>query len=206
LTSPVLAALANAKAAEQANEERALTAKVLAHLKMPAPQGDKSQWPAWASWCDQRKITAFPALPAAVAVFVLNNAAAGDRLEKVIASIGAVHEADGRANPVLSPIVIAALNQVFPPIEPPSGWPKERKADFALLHPGLQKFIVAHERQIIKEMRRAQNEAALARKENHVEQEPTTAARTDRTDAGADRKETPDRSAGSREARDAAAA
>jgi hypothetical protein len=174
LTSPVLAALANAKAAEQANEERTLTAKVLAHLKMPAPQGDKSQWPAWQAWCDQRKITAFPALPAAVAVFVLNNASAGDRLEKVIASIGAVHEADGRANPVLSPIVIEALGRAVPPIEPPNGWPKERKADFGRLDRGLQKFIVYHERKIITEMRRAQNEAALARKEQDHETDSAT--------------------------------
>jgi hypothetical protein len=148
---------------EQAGKDRALTAKVLAHLKMPAPQGDRSHWPTWQEWCAKSNLTAFPVLPAAVAVFVLNNAALGDRLEKVIASIGAVHEADGRANPVLSAIVIEALANVLPPIEPPSGWPKDRKADFGRLDRGLQKFIVAHERQIVTEMRRAQNEAALAK-------------------------------------------
>jgi hypothetical protein len=185
MTSPVLQALANAKVAEQANEERTLTAKVLAHLKMPAPQGDKSQWPAWQAFCDQRKIASLPALPAAIAVFVLNNAALGDRLEKIVGSISAVHQDDGKSDPTISPVVIAALNQVLPPIEPPR-WPNERKADFGRLDRSLQKFIVAHERQIVTEMRRAQNEAALARKENHVEQEPTAAARTDRTEAGAE--------------------
>ena len=110
---------------------------------------------------------------------MLNNAALGT-LEKVIAGIGAVHEAEGKADPVLSPVVIAALDTVLPPIEPPN-WPKERKADFSRLDRGLQSFIVAHERQIIIEMRNAQNAAALARKENH-EQESIPAAGTDRTD------------------------
>ena len=181
MTSSVIAALASASAAEQAEKDRALTTKVLAHLKMPAPQGDKSHWSPWKKWCDERKIAAFPALPAAVAVFVLNNAAMGERLEKAIASIGAVHEADGRANPVLSAIVIEALASVMPPIEPPKGWPKERKADFGRLNRELQKFIVAHERQIINEMRRAQNEAALAKRKEHHEQESIPAAGTDRT-------------------------
>jgi len=192
LTSPVLAALANARAQEQADQDRALTAKVLAHLKMPAPQGDKSQWPAWQAWCAKSNITPFPALPAAVAVFVLNNAALGN-LEKVIASVGAVHEADGRANPVLSPIVIEALDQVLPRIEPPSGWPKDRKADFGRLDRGLQKFIVAHERQIVTEMRRAQNVAAAKRKardNGDSKQDTTSAAGTDRIDARADRNQT----------------
>lgn len=165
MSSPVLAALASARAQEQAAEERTLTAGVWKHLGAQPPQGDKSQWSVWQAFCDQRKITAFPALPAAVAVFVLNNAALGDRLEKVIASIGAIHEGDGRANPVLSPIVIEALNRLLAPIEPPKGWPKDRKADFAGLNRELQKFIVYHERKIVTEMRRAQSEVALARKE-----------------------------------------
>jgi hypothetical protein len=183
VTTPVLAALVNARAQEQAAEERGLTAKVLTHLGMTAPQGDKSHWPVWQQWCDGRKIASLPALPAAVAVFALNNAALGDRLEKVIASISIVHQDRGLADPTLSPVVTAALNQVLGPLEPPSGWPKARKADFDRLNREMQKFIVAHERQIVTEMRRAQNEAASAkRKEKHSEQEqPTAAPGTDRT-------------------------
>lgn len=184
MTSPVLQALTNAKVAEIANEERTLTAAVRKRLKMPAPQGGAAEWPVWQKWCAKSNIAPFPALPAAVAVFVLNNAALGT-LEKVIAGIGAVHEAEGKANPVLSPVVIAALDTVLPPIEPPN-WPKERKADFSRLDRGLQSFIVAHERQIIIEMRNAQNAAALARKENHhgnTQQKFTAAACTDRPDA-----------------------
>jgi hypothetical protein len=206
MTSPVLQALANAKVAEQANEERTLTAKVLAHLKMPAPQGDKSQWPPWQSWCDQRKITAFPALPASIAVYVLNHAALGDRLENVIASIGAVHEAEGKSDPTLSPIVIAALDTVSPSIEPPRSWPAARKAEFGRLPRDLRRFVADHHRNIETQLRRAQNEAALARKENHVEQESPAATGTDRTDTGADRNQTPTGSGGSRKACDAEAA
>jgi hypothetical protein len=191
LTSPVLAALANARAQEQAEQERVLTEKVFAHLKMTAPRGERNHWPVWQKWCAQNSVTAFPALPAAVALFVITYPLPD--VDAVVGSISIVHQQAGKADPTLSPVVSEALATRLPPIEPPAGWPKERKADFTLLHPGLQKFIVAHERQIIKEMRRAQNEAALARKENTngtLEQESTAAARADRTDAGADRNET----------------
>ena len=57
--------------------------------------------------------------------------------------------------------MLEALAYVLPQIEPPPSWPKERKADFGRLNRELQKFIVAHERQIVNEMRRAQNGAAL---------------------------------------------
>jgi hypothetical protein len=78
-----MAALANAKAQEQAAQERTLTAAVFQRLGMPAPKGDKSEWPTWKSWADQRAITAFPALPAAIAVYILNNASLGERVAKL---------------------------------------------------------------------------------------------------------------------------
>jgi len=191
MTSPVMAALANAKAAEQAAEERTLTNAVRKHLAMAPPHGDVTQWPVWQQWCAKSNVAAFPALPAAISIFVLNCGLPGDRVEKILGSIGAVHESEGKADPTLSPVVIAAVNQVLPPIEPPK-WPRERKADFGRLNRELQKFIVAHERQIVTEMRRAQNEAARAKRKddghhgNTGKEQPTAAARADRIDAGAD--------------------
>jgi hypothetical protein len=178
VTSPVLAALANAKAAEIANEERTLTAAVWKHLGAQPPQGDRSQWPVWQQWCAKSNVAPWPALPAAVAVFVLNCALPGDRLEKIIGSIGAVHQGEGKADPTLSPVVIAALDTVLPPVEAPRSWPASRKRDFARLPRDLRRFVAEHHRNIETELRRAQNEAAKAKKENHhgtTEQEPTAA-------------------------------
>lgn len=126
MTSPVLAALANARAAEQAAEERVLTVGVLTHFGMELPQGDRSQWPVWQQWCAKSNVSAFPALPASIAVYALDNAALGDRLEKIIGSISTVHQDQGLADPTLSPVVIAALNQVRP-IEPPRSWDTAHK-------------------------------------------------------------------------------
>jgi hypothetical protein len=186
----VLAALANAKAQEQAAEERTLTNAVLKHLKMPAPQGDMSQWPVWQQWCEKSNVAPFPALPAAIAVFVLNNAALGDRLEKIIGSIGAVHEADGRANPVLSPIVIEALDQVLPRIKPPPrSWDAAHKALWQRLPRDVATYIGKRQSDHDNEIQRLQREYAALRKEltnGNTQQESTAAASADRTDAGAE--------------------
>jgi hypothetical protein len=163
MTSPVLQALANAKAQEIADAERVLTEKVFAHLEMTAPRGECNHWPVWQKWCAQNNQSAFPALPAAVALFVITYPLPD--FDAVVGSISIVHQQAGKADPTLSPVVSEALSTRLPPIEPPSGWPKDRKADFGRLNRELQKFIVYHERKIVTEMRRAQNEAALARKE-----------------------------------------
>jgi hypothetical protein len=205
VTSPVLQALENARVKEQAAEERTLTAKVRERLGMPKPQGDLSHWSTWHAWCDQRNIAPFPALPASIAVYVLNCAELGT-LEKVIGSVSALHQAEGKADPTLSPVVIEALNAVLPPIEPPRSWPATRKQEFTRLPRDLRGFVAEHHRNIETQLRRAQNVAAAKQKENHdgnLEQESTAAASADRTDAVADRTETPDRSGGSREAREA---
>jgi hypothetical protein len=189
----VLAALANARAAEQAAEERVVTVGVLTHLGMELPQGDRSHWPAWQTWCAKSNVSAFPALPASIAVYVLN-ARIGDRLEKVIGSISVLHQDRGLADPTLSPVVIEALDRVLPRIEPPRSWPAERKLKFARLPRDLQRFVAEHHRNIETEMRRAQNEAALAKRKENTngtsKQESTAAAGADRIESGGNRKQT----------------
>jgi hypothetical protein len=190
MTSPVLAALANARAAEIANEERILTAGVWKHLGLAPLQGDRAQWSVWQQWCDQRKITAFPALPAALAVFVLNNEALGDRLEAVIESISAVHQADGKADPTLSPVVIAALFPKGAPREPPRSWDKAHKIMWQILPRAIQEYIVKRQDDHDKEIHRLQREYAQLRKDlinAHPIKESPAAAGTDRIDAGGSR-------------------
>ena len=176
MTSPVLAALANAKAAEQAQADRALTAKVREHLKMPAPQGDRSQWPVWQAFCDQRKIASLPGLPAAVAVFILNNAAMGDRLEKIIGSISAVHQDQGAADPTLSPVVIEALNQVRP-IDPPRSWDTAHKIRWQQLPRDVATYIRDRENDRDRALRKHMEKL----REEFKNVETPAAAGTDRT-------------------------
>jgi hypothetical protein len=133
VSNPVLAALANARQAERDAEERTLTAAVLANLHMAPPMGDCSHFATWRTFCAGKGIVDYPALPAAIAIYILNSAALGERLVKVVASISAVHQANGKADPTLSPIVIAALDSVQPPIQPPRGWDGEHRSTWAAL-------------------------------------------------------------------------
>jgi|SRR5579883_1008258 len=121
-------ALVHAKEQEQFEADRALTTKVLAHLRLSEPQRITALWPVWARWCEDRKITARPALPANIAVFVLNSRP--DTAVSVVAAISAMHWP--HADPTSHPLVIAALNQARP-IEPPRSWDAQHKALWATL-------------------------------------------------------------------------
>jgi hypothetical protein len=156
-------ALANARAAEEAEKERVLNEEVSVHLGIYPPRIDRSLWPVWAAYCAEKRIDAYPALPAAVAVFVIERKPNG--VEKIVETIGAVHTAEGKADPTLSPVVVAALAKVLPPIDAPRSWPADHKQQFNRMPRDLQQFVAEHHRKIELEMRRAQNAAAKA-KEN----------------------------------------
>jgi hypothetical protein len=176
-------ALANARVQDRLNEERILNADVSVHLGIMPPRIDRSLWPVWLAYCAEKRIDAYPAVPAAVAVFVLSKP---NGVEKIVETIGAVHTAEGKADPTLSPVVVAALAKVLPPIEAPRSWPADRKQQFNRMPRDLQQFVAEHHRKIELEMRRAQSAAAKAKRENtngNSQQEPTPAAGTDRTDA-----------------------
>lgn len=161
MTNPVMQALVNSRLQEQDQRAMALSAVISSRLKLPAREGDKSEWPVFKAWCEQNEITPYPARPASVAYFILDNLWLGiDALLKVVGSVSVVH--DGIADPTLSPAVSAALNQVAP-IVPPRSWPKEHKARFVALPRELQMYVGAHEAQREKEIRRAHNEAATAK-------------------------------------------
>jgi hypothetical protein len=141
VTNPVMQALANARQQERDAEERTLTAAVLERLHMAPPPGDRSHFAAWRTWCAGKGIVDYPALPAAVAVYILSNAALGERLARVVASISAVHQVNGKADPTLSPIVIEALDSVQPPIEAPRGWNAAHRAMWQRLPRGLRIYV-----------------------------------------------------------------
>jgi hypothetical protein len=136
MTSPVLAALAQAR--------------------MRAA-------PMFARWCELNGVSWCPAAPAAVAKFVADCASLGiERLWLAVQEISRAHVSLGLADPTLGGIVAAAISDVAG-IVPPRSWPNDRKQRFKSLPYDLQVYVAAHEAQREKALRRAQNEAAVAR-------------------------------------------
>lgn len=161
-SNPVLRALVNAELHDVEQREIALNRTIAAHLDLPAPEGDRSGWPFFKAWCEERQITPFPARPAAVAFFILENAALGiEALLRIIKSISLVHSSV--ADPTASGAVPAALNKIAP-IPAPHSWPKAEKERFRDLPYDLQKYWYGRDTDVNRVIRRAQSEAGQLRR------------------------------------------
>jgi hypothetical protein len=144
-------------------------------------EGDTSEWPVFAAWCQANSIRPYPARPASVAYFILDNLLLGiDRLRSIVRSISVAHQ--NVADPTLGPAVSAALHQVEP-IKPPRSWPDSEKRHFLELPYETQIFFAQHEHKRDKEINRAHQEAAHWRKKlaeiegkQNVEETAPTAA------------------------------
>ncbi len=176
-------ALANARQAERDAEERTLTMAVLSNLHMAPPTGDRSHFAAWRTWCAGKGVVDYPALPAAIAVYILNSAALGERLTMVVASISAVHQANGKADPTLSPIVVAALDSVQPPIDPPRGWDGEHCAMWQRLPRDLRSYTVARENDRDAALRKQMTKQSRKDKSDGIQQDASPAAAAGNADA-----------------------
>lgn len=119
--------------------------------------------PMFARWCELNGVCWCPAAPAAVAKFVGDCAALGiGRLWPAVQEISRTHTSLGLADPTLGGVVAAVISDVAG-ILPPRSWPNDRKQRFQSLPYDLQVYVAAHETQREKALRRAQNEAAIAR-------------------------------------------
>jgi len=119
--------------------------------------------PMFAKWCELNGCSPYPAAPANVARFVSDCAALGiERLWPAIQEIAKLHTSAGLADPTLGGVAAAAIGDLAG-IDPPRSWPDDRKERFKSLPYDLQVYIAAHELQREKALRRAQNEAAIAR-------------------------------------------
>jgi hypothetical protein len=115
------------------------------------------------NWCELNGIAGCPAAPAAVAKFVTDCASLGiERLWPAVQEISIAHASFGLADPTLGGLVAAAINDVAG-IHPPRAWPNDGKQRFKSLPYDLQVYVAAHEGRREKEIRRAQNEAAMAK-------------------------------------------
>jgi len=119
---------------------------------------------AFRLWCEENGVRHCPARPEAVAQFVLDHAAAGlETLIEVTAAISQSHSQLGLANPTATWMVASALQRVGD-VDPPRSWPKAFKGLFAELPIQLKRYIAKHDAERERVLRRAQNEAARAKR------------------------------------------
>jgi hypothetical protein len=120
--------------------------------------------PMFARWCELNGASFCPAAPATLAKFVADCSPLGiARLWPAIQDISRTHAALGLADPTLGGVLAAALSDVAG-LMPPRSWPEDIKQRFKALPYDVQCFIVEHEARREKVLRRAQNEAAVARR------------------------------------------
>jgi hypothetical protein len=119
--------------------------------------------PLFARWCELNGISFCPAAPADVARFVVDCASLGiERLWPALQEISRLHVSLGLADPTLGGTAAIAISDVAG-LAPPRSWPNDRKQRFKSLPYDLQAFVAAHETQREKALRRAQNDAAIAK-------------------------------------------
>lgn len=120
--------------------------------------------PLFAKWCELNSAPFCPARPADVARFVSDCRSLGvDRLWAALQEISKCHASLGLADPTLWEPVATAFVEVSA-IPPPRSWPAEQRQRFKLLPYDLQVFVSAHETRRERALRRAQNEAAAAKR------------------------------------------
>jgi hypothetical protein len=130
--------------------------------------------PMFARWCELNGLSSCPAAPASVAKFVADCASLGiERLWPAVQEISRMHTSLGLADPTLGGATAAAINQVAGIVAPRS-WPDDRKHRFERLPYDLQVYVAAHEQQREKALRRAQNDAAIAKQKLAAIQQPAT--------------------------------
>ena len=119
----------------------------------------------FANWCALNRVSELPAEPADVARFVTDCAALGiDKLWPIIQEIGRAHYVLNLADPTLGGPVASAIKNVAK-LTAPKSWPKEEQARFYMMPFDLQLMVLRRETERDTALRRAQNEAAEARKE-----------------------------------------
>jgi hypothetical protein len=151
MTNPVMQALVNAKMREAS---------------------------VFGKWCILKGVPALPASPAAVAAFVRDcePLIPVDKIWEAVSEVSQSHLSNGLADPTAGGQVASAMSAMAR-IDPPRSWPDPLKTRFKSLPYDLQIYVERHEREREKAVRRAQNEAATAKRklgelEQPAKQEP----------------------------------
>ena len=141
MTSPVLQALTNARVAEVVGDlkERDAEISAIVYREIEPPVVADASLPAlFAEWCAARQVSALPARPATVALFVHQNRHIGlQAMVELVDQISAAHVARGLADPCTTYPVPAMLNKIAA-INPPRSWSKAEQQRFRSLPYSLQ--------------------------------------------------------------------
>lgn len=120
--------------------------------------------PIFVKWCELNGVISCPAAPASVARFVTDCASLGlSRLWPAVQDISRMHVSLGLADPTLGGVAASAISAIAA-VSPPRSWPGPMKQRFAALPYDIQLDLAAHEEQRERALRRAQNDAACARR------------------------------------------
>ena len=121
--------------------------------------------PMFVKWCELNGLSPCPAAPAQVARFIVDCTPLGiERVWPAIQDISRLHVSVGLADPTLGGVAAKAIGDLGG-IDPPRSWPADHKQRFKSLPYDLQVYVASHEARREKALRRAQNEAANARRE-----------------------------------------
>ncbi|MEY9465828.1 hypothetical protein ABH973_006241 [Bradyrhizobium ottawaense] len=116
-------------------------------------------------WCKLSNRQPVPAPPVLVAQFVAEIAPLGiEAAWNAVQDISRAHYLIGLADPTLSRPVTLALSNIAR-IDPPRSWKKEHKANFEALPYYLQRYVAEREDDRERTIRRAMNDAAVAKQE-----------------------------------------
>jgi hypothetical protein len=115
------------------------------------------------NWCALHGLQPIPSKPSDIARFISDCSQLGvEKIWPVIEAISKAHINAELADPCCG-VVLAALNSIAG-VNPPRSWPKQEQIDFASMPYPLQVYVAGAEAKREKVLRRAQNEAAEAKK------------------------------------------
>jgi hypothetical protein len=164
MTSPVLAALTNARLAETAKHEADLGALVYKNIGRPTVT-DASVPAIFEEFCAKWKVPSLPARPTTCAGFCIQHRGLeADELIEVMAGVSRAHQAANLADPTAS-LECNVVMARFVKIEPPRSWTKEDRVEFFRLPVTAQAIVVQRESERDAGLQRAMQKIADERKQ-----------------------------------------
>jgi hypothetical protein len=127
-------------------------------------------------FCREHGVRSHPARPQTVLGFLRSEKASGTEPFKIALALSAVetlHDHFGYANPVAVAAVRRELGLILN-IEAPRSWPLAEQLVFVSLPPEIRAIIARRERERETALRRAQNEAAEAKRQSGSADKPAT--------------------------------
>ncbi len=129
----------------------------------PLPAELRAGLDSWNKWTATKGVRSLPAKPFVVANFCLDAHSMGSpwaTIAKTLKAISAAHDHHHLADPCSSSIVRKTVERIAPQVDPPRGWDKDEKEEWALLPASVRAAITRRENDRDKELRRLQNKAA----------------------------------------------